>query len=62
MRIHIGEYRVYEVAPNRITLDMGDNKTFFNIHFIGITPDVKPGDTLPLFTELTFAKPRGQDS
>lgn len=55
MKIYVGDFEVVQVKGGAITLDLGKH-VFATIHIIGhIQHDIKAGDKLPLYTEITHA-------
>lgn len=51
-KIYIGDYTVVECKLGGITLDLGKH-VFVTIHLGDFSHNVKPGDKLPLFTEIS---------
>jgi hypothetical protein len=55
LKVFVGDFEVVHVSGMQITLHLGKH-VHATIH-LPITHDVKPGDTLPLYTELNYANP-----
>lgn len=53
-KIYIGEFPVVECKLGGITIDLGKH-VFATIHLGDFPHNVKPGDKLPLFTEISHA-------
>lgn len=56
--IYLGEYEVVEVTPLLVRILLGKAVTI-SIHPGDFPHSTKLGDKLPLYTELTYAKPVG---
>lgn len=59
LKVFVGDFEVVQVTGSAITIHLGKH-VHATIH-LPITHQIKEGDTLPLFTELTHADP-GQTS
>lgn len=59
MKIFIGDFEIVDTGKSTITLNLGRH-VFATIH-IPFEHTHKAGDTLPLFTEISYANP-GQTS
>lgn len=55
MKVFVGDFEVVEVGLNTITINLGKH-VFATIHLQGVEHQVKPGETLPFFTELSYAQ------
>ena len=53
LKVFVGDFEVVHVSGMAITLHLGKH-VHATIH-LPITHDIKEGDTLPLYTELTYA-------
>jgi hypothetical protein len=56
-KIMLGDFRVIERKFDGIRIDLGKQVTIW-IHLGDFPHNVKPGDTLPLFTEIAYAIPK----
>ena len=55
LKVFVGDFEVVQVTGMAITLHLGKH-VHATIH-LPITHDVKAGDTLPLYTEISYANP-----
>ncbi len=55
MTIFLGEYTVVERADSlgSIAIHLGNN-VYINMHIVGLPMTVKPGEKLPLFTQIPY--------
>lgn len=55
LKVHVGDFEVVQVKGTAITVHLGNN-VHATIHMIGdVQHNIKSGDTLPFFTEITYA-------
>ena len=55
LKVFVGDFEVVQVKDKAITVHLGKN-----VHatiYLPMEHDVKAGDTLPFYTELTYAIP-----
>jgi hypothetical protein len=57
LKVYLGEFTVVQVKLGAITLNIG-KQVHVTIHLGDLPHEIKAGDTLPLFTELTHAHTR----
>jgi hypothetical protein len=56
VKVYLGEFIVVQTKLDGITIDLGRN-IHITMHLGDFTHDIKPGDKLPLFTEIQHAIP-----
>lgn len=54
MKVFVGDFEVVETSPSSLTINLGKH-VFITIHLQGVTHTIKPGSTIPLYTEITHA-------